>query len=215
MAALPRSDAAPKRSCPPLESGDRLTSVEFERRYQAHPEIRRAELIEGVVYVASPMHHEGHGRPTFIASTWLGVYTAAHPDVEGGEGSTVRLDPDNEVQPDAFLRRRDGTSRQTDDDYLEGPPEFVFEIAASSASVDLGPKLRAYRRNGVREYVVWQVWEKRLDWFELNEDGEYVAREPDRRGVIESHVFPGLRLAVEKLVAEDLAGVLAEQNRKR
>ena len=214
MAALPRSDVASKRPCPPLESGDRLTSVEFERRYEAHPEIRRAELVEGVVYVASPMHHEGHSRPQRIVSTWLGVYQSQHTDVDGGDGGTVRLDADNDVQPDSYLRRFDGTSRHTDDDYLEGPPEFVFEVAASSASVDLGPKLRAYRRNGVREYVVWQVWEKRLDWFELNEDGEYVAREPNRRGVIESRAFPGLRLAVEKLVAEDLAGVLAEQNRK-
>jgi Uma2 family endonuclease len=161
------------------------------------------------------MHHEGHGRPTFIATTWLGVYVAAHPNVEGGEGSTVRLDSDNNVQPDAFLRRIDGTSSLADDDYVEGPPEFVLEIAASSASVDLGPKLRAYRRNGVKEYVVWQVWEKRVDWFELNENGEYVTRQPDRRGMIESRAFPGLRLAVEKLLAEDLAGVLAEQNRKR
>jgi Uma2 family endonuclease len=160
------------------------------------------------------MHHEGHSRPQRIVSTWLGVYQSQHTDVDGGDGGTVRLDADNDVQPDSYLRRIDGTSRHTDDDYLEGPPEFVFEVAASSASVDLGPKLRAYRRNGVREYVVWQVWEKRLDWFELNEDGEYVAREPNRRGVIESRAFPGLRLAVEKLVAEDLAGVLAEQNRK-
>jgi Uma2 family endonuclease len=215
MAALPRSDAAPRRPGPPLESGDRLTSVEFERRYAAHPEIWRAELIEGVVHVASPMHHEGHGRPQRIVSGWLAAYQAQHPDVDGGDGGTVRLDGDNEVQPDAYLRWRDGSSRHTDDDYLEGPPELIFEIAASSASVDLGPKLRAYRRNGVKEYVVWQVWEKRVDWFELNENGEYVTRQPDRRGMIESRAFPGLRLAVEKLLAEDLAGVLAEQNRKR
>jgi Uma2 family endonuclease len=122
----------------------------------------------------------------------------------------VRLDPDNNVQPDSFLRHRDGTSKHTDDDYLEGPPELVFEIAASSASVDLGPKLRAYRRNGVKEYIVWQVWDKRLDWFELDDDAEYQVREPDADGLIESRVFPGLRLAVQKLLDEDLTGVLAE-----
>ena len=163
----------------------------------------------------SPMHHEGHSRPQRIVSTWLGMYQAQHPEVDGGDGGTVRLDPDNNVQPDSYLRRREGSSKLTDDDYLEGPPEFVFEVAASSAAADLGPKLRAYRRNGVREYVVWQVWEKRLDWFELSDDGEYVVRQPDRRGVIESRMFPGLRLAVAKLPAEDLDGVLAEQNRRR
>ena len=200
--------------CPPLESGDGLTSVEFERRYSLRPDIRRADLIEGVVYVASPMRHVQHGLPQRIISTWLGVYQAQHPEVDGGDGSTVRMDPDNEVQPDAFLRRRDGTSRETDDDYLEGAPELVVEISASSAGVDLGPKFRAYRRNGVQEYVVWQIYENRLDWFVL-EDGDYVALAPDSNGTIESRVFPGLRLAVGALLERDLAAVLAEQNRKR
>jgi Uma2 family endonuclease len=137
----------------------------------------------------------------------MGVYGAGRPEVDGGDGSTVRLDPNNNVQPDAFLRYRDGTSQLTDDDYLAGPPELVFEIAASSASIDMGAKRHAYRRSGVQEYAVWQVYENRLDWFAL-EDGEYVALEPDEAGVIESRVFPGLRLAVEKLLARDLAGVL-------
>jgi Uma2 family endonuclease len=198
----------------PLESGDRLTSAEFERRYTSRPDIRRAELIEGVVYVASPMHHDLHGSPQRIVSTWLGTYQAEHPETDGGDGSTIRLDPENNVQPDSFLRYRDGSSRVTTDDYIEGAPELVFEIAASSAAVDLGPKLRAYRRNGVLEYLVWQLYENRLDWF-ARKDGEFISLEPDERGVIHSVVFPGLRLAVTKLLDRDLAGVLKEQNRKR
>ncbi len=201
------------RRVPPLESGDRLTSVEFERRYALHPEVRRAELIEGVVHVASPVHHNHHGGPQRIVSGWLGVYQAEHPEVDGGDGSTTRLDADNNVQPDSFLRYREGTSRVTDDDYIDGPPELVFEIAASSASIDLGSKKRAYRRSGVREYVVWQLYEERLDWFVL-EDGQYVAAEPDGAGVIESRAFPGLRLDTGALLRRDLAAVLREQGRR-
>lgn len=197
---------------PGLESGDRLTSAEFERRYALRPDIRRAELIEGVVHVASPMRHQSHGAPQRHVSTWLGVYQAAHPGVDGGDGSTIRLDNDNNVQPDAFLRYTVGTSRATADDYLEGGPELVVEISASSASIDLGRKLRAYRRNGVQEYIVWQLEERRLDWFTL-EGGDYRPLLPDARGVIASRVFPGLRLAVDALLAGDLAGVLAEQAR--
>ena len=200
-------------SLPPLESGDRLTSAEFERRYRLHPEIRRAELIEGVVRVASPMHHTAHGAPQRVVSTWLGLYQSQNPDVDGGDGSTTRLDAENNVQPDSFLRYRTGTSRVTEDDYIAGAPELAFEVAASSAAVDLGPKMRAYRRNGVQEYVVWQLYENRLSWFSL-EDGEYVELQPDGRGVISSKVFPGLRLAVQKLLDRDIAGVLAEQNRR-
>src|SRR6476646_10565433 len=103
----PRTQPRPfeASSCPPLESGDRLTSIEFERRYSLRPDIWRAELIEGVVYVASPMRHTEHGRPQRIVSGWLAAYQAEHPDVDGGDGSTLRLDPDNNFQPDSFLRR--------------------------------------------------------------------------------------------------------------
>ncbi len=219
MAAAPTSmpTVAPARPAvsqrPPLESGMRLTSVEFERRYELYPEIRRAELIEGVVYVSSPMRHELHGKPSLLVGAWLGAYIAQMEDtVDGGEGSTVRLDPDNNVQPDAFLRRPEGASRLTEDGYLAGPVELVVEVAASSVSADMGPKRNAYRRNGVLEYIVWQIYENKLDWFWLTPDGDYESLLPDDRGVIESRVFPGLRLLVPALLARDFAAVLAEQN---
>jgi Uma2 family endonuclease len=69
-----------------------------------------------------------------------------------------------------------------------------------------------YRRSGVQEYIVWQVHEKDLDWFQLVE-GEYLPLTPDREGIIDSQVFPGLRLAAQALLADDLATVLAVLNR--
>jgi Uma2 family endonuclease len=143
----------------------------------------------------------------------MAAFQAAKEGVDGGDGSTVRLDPDNNVQPDAFLRKLVGTSRLTADDYLEGAPELVFEIAASSAAIDLGPKRDVYLRGGVQEYIVWQLYENRLDWFSREGDA-YVPLAPDARGVIHSKVFAGLKLAVSKLLARDLAGVLREQNRR-
>jgi Putative restriction endonuclease len=70
-------------------------------------------------------------------NTWLGLYCFATPGVQGGDNATVRLDLENEVQPDGLLRLEPelgGKSRVTEDHYLEGPPELVLEIAASSAS---------------------------------------------------------------------------------
>jgi hypothetical protein len=71
---------------------------------------------------------------------------------------------------------------------LQSAPELVIEVSASSAAYDLHDKLRAYRRNGVNEYIVWQVLEERIDWFRL-EEGEYIAAVPDDSGVIESSVI--------------------------
>jgi Uma2 family endonuclease len=193
-----------------LESGDRLTRAEFHRRYCERPDIKKAELVEGVVYVASPVRFGAHSHPHSRVITWLGTYETRNPGVLLGTDATVRLDADNEVQPDAFLWREEpGGPRLSEDDYVEGAPQLVVEVAASSASYDLHDKLRAYRRNGVREYAVWRVLDEAIDWFRLHE-GAYVRVEPDARGVVESEEFPGLRFHVPKMLAGDLAGVLAE-----
>ncbi|MFN6560619.1 MAG: Uma2 family endonuclease [Nostoc sp. ChiSLP01] len=192
---------------PALASGDRLTRAEFERRYQATPEKFKAELIEGVVYVASPVR-AFHGNPHFNLITWLGVYSAATPGVSGADNTTTRLDLDNEPQPDALLRiETGGTSTLSQDGYIEGTPELIAEIATSSAAIDLGDKKNAYRRNGVQEYLVWQTFENRFSWFRLQSE-EFVLIEPDESGIIRSRTFPGLWLAVTALLEGRMLDVL-------
>ena len=197
--------------CPPvLENGDRLTRCEFERRYAARPDVKKAELIEGVVYMPSPVRLVHAGPHAMIETVFL-VYTAYTPRVRGANNATVRLDLDNEPQPDVLLyieEEAGGQSRVGEDGYLEGAPELVVEVAASSASVDMHDKLRVYRRNGVREYVVWRTYERRIDWFELV-DGEYRPLPPDDDGVLHSRIFPGLRVDAAALLEGDLARALA------
>jgi Uma2 family endonuclease len=197
---------------PPLEPGDRLSRREFERRYEAMPDLKKAELIEGVVLIPSPVRYKAHGQPHSQIIGWLGVYVAATPGVQAADNTTVRFDRDNEVQPDVLLRiaaAGRGRSRLTDDDYLEGAPELLIEIAGSSATIDLYDKLKVYQRNGVQEYLVWQVYEDRLDWFQLVDDS-YQPLESDEAGISRSRVFPGLWLHVPALLDGDLAKVLAQ-----
>ncbi|MBC6434788.1 Uma2 family endonuclease [Nostoc sp. HG1] len=195
----------------PLENGDRLTRPEFERRYNAMPNVKKAELIEGVVYVASPLRFEPHTEPHGNLMIWLGIYKVATPGVRLGDNPTVRLDLDNEPQPDAILlidAACGGSSHLGTDGYVEGAPELVAEVAASSASKDLYDKKRAYRRNGIQEYIVWQVFDSTVSWFSL-QNGEYVALIPNASGIIQSLVFPGLWLDVSALVAGNMQQVLA------
>ena len=201
-----------KMTPPPLENGDRLTQREFERRYDAMPQIKKAELIEGVVYMPSPVRFKSHSQPHAHIIGWLVVYCAATPGANLGDNATVRLDVDNEVQPDALLRlepQQGGNSRISDNDYIEGAPELIVEIAASSAAYDLHDKLNVYRRTGVKEYIVWQTYDNRLDWFKLYE-GKYLTLKPDESGITHSEIFPGLDLATEALLKGDLAMVLSE-----
>ena len=180
---------------PPFENGDRLTRQEFERRYQAMPKVKKAELIEGVVYMASPLRFT-HAKPHGDLMGWLWTYKIATPQVEMGIEPTVRLDIENAPQPDGVLlikRESGGNCRLSEDGYIEGAPELVIEVAASSVAIDLGDKKRAYRRNGVQEYLVWQVFEQKIDWFSL-QDGDYISLVPNQQDVICSQVFPGLWL---------------------
>lgn len=192
-----------------LQTGDRLTRAEFERRYKAQPKIKQAELIEGVVFMPSPVHFHAHSQPHGQIMGWLFPYSASTPDVLIGDNATLRLDAENEVQPDGALFIKNGKCKISEDDYLEGAPELIVEIAASSVSYDLFDKLKIYRRNGVQEYVVWQVNDKRVDWFELVE-GQYLPLVPDANGIIKSKVFPGLNLAVNDLLEGNMAKVLDE-----
>jgi Uma2 family endonuclease len=196
---------------PPLESGDRLTRREFERRYNAMPNLKKAELIEGIVYVASPLRFEPHAEPHANLMIWLGNYKVATPGTRLGDNPTLRLDWDNEPQPDAILlidAACGGSSRISIDGYVEGAPELVTEVAASSATKDLYDKKRVYRRNGIQEYFVWQVYENTVSWFSL-QDGEYLALIADEAGIIKSQVFPGLWLDVAALVTGNMPQVLA------
>ena len=201
-----------KQKVPPpqLEHGEKLTRNEFERRYEAMPHLKKAELIGGIVYMGSPVRADIHGKPHGYIMAWIGVYCAATPGVDFLDNTTVHLDSDNEAQPDALLRIDEGgTSLLSDEGYIEGAPELIVEIAGTSADYDLHEKLEAYLRNGVAEYIVWRTQEGRLDWFRLV-NAEYVPMVPDADGLIESQIFPGLRLAVEALMGGDLATVLSE-----
>ena len=196
---------------PVLCAGDRLTRTEFERRYSAMPDLKKAELIEGVVYMGSPVSHTRHGGPHRVLSLWLGFYEEITPGLISSDNATVRLDLDNEPQPDLLLcipAAAGGTSRLSSDGYLEGPPELVIEVAASSVSYDLHQKLHAYRRNGVQEYIVHRVEDREVDWFVL-EGGAYVRQQPDAAGLLTGRVFPGLVLDVAALLREDFAALEA------
>ncbi|NOX55380.1 MAG: Uma2 family endonuclease [Planctomycetes bacterium] len=212
---VPNPDPASVASVPALEPGDRLTAAEFERRYDAMPDLKKAELIEGVVYMPSPVRYQLHSAPHSDIVTWLGVYAASTPGVAKADNATVRLDQDNEPQPDALLRietQCGGQTRISDDDYVEGPPELIAEVASSSVSFDLHTKRHVYRRSGVREYVVWRVLDREIDWFILRE-GNYDRLSPADDGLLRSEMFPGLWLDAAALLRGDLQTVLAALNR--
>jgi Uma2 family endonuclease len=190
-----------------LHTGDHLTQAEFHRIYEQTPEDFRAELIGGIVYVASPLKIQ-HGKNHTPLSTLFFVYESATCGVECGDNVTVILGEDGEPQPDLFLRilpEYGGQSRNKDD-YVFGGPELAGEIANSSRSIDLHAKKNDYARYGVLEYLVLCLRERRLRWFDLHANQELSA---DADGVIRIRCFPGLWIDVEALLARDARRLLA------
>jgi Uma2 family endonuclease len=200
---------------PPLENGDRLSREEFERRYDAMPGLKKAELIEGVVYMPSPVGVDQHGIPHFDLIAWLGSYRRATPGVVGADNASIRLGVDSMPQPDVCLfvdPARGGQARISKDGYLEDAPELVAEVAASSVSYDLTSKFEMYRRYSAREYLVWRVQDGEIDWFELKRK-RFVRLALDEAGLYRSRVFPGLWLDPAGLIRGDTAALHAALQR--
>jgi Uma2 family endonuclease len=194
---------------PPLQPGDHLTRPEFERRFDATPNLKKAELIDGVVYMPQMQVPINHAGPHFDTIVWLGIYQISTPGTQGGANSSLRLDLDNMPQPDTCLRileSHGGQSRIDADKYVEGAPEFIAEVAATSANYDLHAKLNVYRRNGVKEYVVWRTVDRAIDYFILK-DGKFEPLQPNKNRIFQSKVFPGLWLDPAALILRDLAKV--------
>ena len=196
-------------STPQLEQGDRLTRDEFERRYNAMPNLKKAELIEGVVYMAAAVKFEQHGHQHLHLNVWLGLYEADTGGVVAGDNSSLRLDLDNMPQPDCLLLRLPEFGGQAEivDGYIEGAPELVGEVSSSSVSFDLHAKFNVYRRNGVREYLVWRTQDEAIDWFILRE-GQFERLSPDADGILRSPGFPGLWLDPAAMTSGNLKQVI-------
>jgi len=211
--ASPGEPDAPR--FPPLENGDRMTRPEFERRYDAMHEVKKAELIEGIVYMGSPVGLRRHSEPHYHLVGWLTHYSAYTSGLIGGDNGSIRLDFDNMPQPDILLMilpENGGQVRVGEDDIAEGAPELVIEVASSSVSHDLHAKLDLYRRHGAREYLVWRVRDRAFDWFALRE-GRFDRIEPGPDGLLRSEFFPGLWLDPAALIRGDLPTAFEVVNR--
>jgi len=201
--------ATVEKRVPPLVAGDYLSRDEFLRSWEAMPSIKRAELIQGVVYMPSPLSRQ-HGTTDQDVSTWVGVYKANTPGCEGMTNATWLMGKRNAPQPEAALRilpEFGGQSRNRGK-YAAGAPEFLGEVCISSVSYDLHQKLKVYEKKGVKEYLAVLMEEQEVRWHHLI-DGEFHIMPLQSDGVYRSHVFPGLWLDPAALLAGNLTRVLA------
>jgi Uma2 family endonuclease len=195
------------RAIPVLRPGQRLTVKEFLRRWEAMPEVKFAELIDGVVYMPSPLTSD-HGRKDIRVAAWLGTYIAFTPGCDAGIQATWLM-LQSAPQPDSYLwiLPEYGGQSKIEENYHVGAPELAVEVCLSSEAYDLGVKKDLYRRAGVLEYVAILVQEGQVRWHRLVK-GQYQLTRPARQGVFQSRVFPGLWLNGPALWQSDMARLL-------
>lgn len=199
--------ATAERGIKPLVAGERLKRDEFLRRWEAMPELKKAELIGGIVYVPSPVsaaHAEMHVQLTY----WLMTYALDTRGLVVTDNVTWHVDDQNLPQPDVSMRLPPQLAHsQIVGPEAHGAPELAAEVCLSSTSYDLHQKKDLYRQAGVDEYVAILLREREVRWHRL-EAGDYHLLQPDAQGILRSVVFPGLLLDPAALVAGDMTRVL-------
>jgi Uma2 family endonuclease len=200
--------ATVEQNAPPLAAGDKLTRDEFLLRWELNPEIKRAELIGGTVFMPSPLSFE-HAETDSPVSGIFWLYSALTPGTRSGMNATTLMLEDA-PQPDDYLRilPEYGGQCATEGKYLKGAPELIAEVSRSSAAYDLHQKLDLYEEAGVKEYIAVLIYEREVRWHRLTKKG-YQLRGPGADGIHRSVVFPGLWLDGKALLAGDMARVLA------
>jgi len=189
---------------PPLVEGERLDQKTFHARYEAMPEGTRAELIGGIVYMPSPLRTP-HGRTHGRIMQWLCDYVDATPGTDAFDNTTAILGEESEPQPDAYLiivPEKGGQTRINEDEYLEGAPELIAEVASSTEHFDLHAKKDDYEQSGVREYIVVALRQNRVYWFILR-NGRFEELPLGDDSIYRSEVFPGLWLDPAALLRMD------------
>lgn len=186
---------AKPRFVPPFENGDHMDQKTFHELYKQTPDGFKAELIGGVVYMASPVSKR-HGRPHMRLASWLEGYIDETPGVDGFDNTTNIQGEESEPQPDLTLIVEPEYGGQTTEDAegcIVGPAELVIEVANSSAAIDRHAKFRDYERAGVREYLIVLVRTQEVEWYTRGR-GAFTPLVADAKGVLKSRVFPGLWL---------------------
>jgi Putative restriction endonuclease len=199
--------ATVEQAVPPLVSGDKMTRAEFLRRWEMHPQVDRAELIGGIVYMPSPLSLE-HGYTEDDVGGWLFTYRINTPGTDSGSNATTLLLGDS-PQPDRHLRLLPecGGRSSLAGKFLSGAAELMAEICLSSTAYDLHQKYDLYEAAGVQEYLTVLLYEHEIRWHVLV-GGRYQLLPPDADGIWRSRVFPGLWLDGEALLQRNMQQVV-------
>ncbi len=154
---------------------------------------QKADLIDGVIYMASPDSIESNR-----LSKWLlGVTDDYAIEKDLGECFMLRvafrLDEKNAPEPDIGFVKKSGL-HLVRKGYIAGPPDASFEIVSpESIERHYYKKKDQYEKYGVREYWIIDPMEETVTLLRLNKRGKYQEVRP-KDGILHSEVIEGFWL---------------------
>ena len=172
-----------------------VTFDEFCLRVQEH---EKADLIDGVIYMASPESLEGNELVFWVARL-VGDFV---DEKESGkvyiERVAFRLGLHQSPEPDIAFVHKDRL-HLCQYGYFDGPPDLAMEfVSPESVERDYEKKRKQYQTAGVREYWIVDEATQEVTLLHLQANGEYEKAAP-RDGRFESVVLPGFHLRPEWL----------------
>jgi Uma2 family endonuclease len=180
-------------------------------------EDQKADLIEGVIYMASP----DNTRANELFMWFAGLIDLFVETLELGKvyGLRVafRLDENNAPEPDIAFVRKKHVSRVRFGS-VNGSPDLAIEIVSpESVERDYEKKRAQYERAGVLEYWIVDEMKQEVIVLRLGANGKYREVRP-RKGELHSQALPGFWFRPEWLwqqplpkKTKTLAEILARQ----
>ena len=138
-----------KTRVPLLQNGQRLDRAEFHERYKSMPSRTKAELIEGIVRMPSPLSND-HGEANFPLVVWIDYYLEKTPGLRGAINASTLLDNRRSRNRTSWcgFRANSAAAREWKTDSLSALPNW-----SSKSRVQVDRPTLARRRRITNERV--------------------------------------------------------------
>ena len=154
---------------------------------------QKADLIDGVIYMASPDNTEAYRLNRWLIGLLEDFVLERDLGEMFGFRIAFRLDDTNSPEPDIAFVQKSRLSL-VKRGFIDGFPDVAIEIVSpESIERDYKKKRRQYEKFGVREYWIIDEMEETVTLLRLNSKGKYQEVRP-RSGVYHSDVIAGFWL---------------------
>lgn len=173
----------------------------FEDFCSLVPDGQKADLIDGVIYLASPDNTDAADIFGLLYALFYAYVQMKSLGKVSGSRVAFRLNDRNSPEPDLAFVRKD-REHLIERSFVNGRPDLAVEIVSpDSVERDYEQKRKLYQQTGVPEYWIIDEMERTVSLLRLGPRGKYREVKP-RKGVFHSEALEGFWFRPEWLWQE-------------